>query len=243
MPLKIIPTPDDPNHSRRVVYVPDPYDVRRADRSRPYGSHGRNAAGNLARISQPTQAAAQRDLIVGLDLGQAADFTALAVIERTASGYTVPALNRTRDLPYPEVVATVAGYLALPDMTGARLVIDATGVGRPVLDLFRASGLDPTAVTITGADRATGNFRSARVPKRDLVNVVLLALQANTLHIPAELPHAATLGHELAEVRRKISANGHDSYGVWREGEHDDLVLALALALWLAERGLSQTRT
>ena len=24
----------------------------------------------------------------------------------------------------------------------------------------------------------------------------------------------------------------HDSYGAWREGQHDDLVLALALALW-----------
>lgn len=236
MPLKIIPTPDDPNHSRRVVYVPDPYDVRRSDRGRPQGNYGRNAAGGLARVSPPAEAAPQRDLIVGLDLGQAADFTALAVIERTATGYTVPALNRTRGRPYPEVVATVAGYLALPDMAGARLVIDATGVGRPVLDLFRASGLDPTAVTITGADRAAGNFRSARVPKRDLVNVVLLALQADTLHIPAELPHAATLGRELGEMRRKISTNGHDTYGVWQDGEHDDLVLALALALWLAER-------
>jgi hypothetical protein len=121
-------------------------------------------------------------------------------------------------------------------MAGARLVIDATGVGRPVVDLFRASGLDPTAVTITGADRATGNFRSARVPKRDLVNVVLLALQAGTLTIPAELEHAPTLARELAEMRRKVSVNGHDSYGVWTDGEHDDLVLALALALWLAER-------
>jgi hypothetical protein len=28
---------------------------------------------------------------------------------------------------------------------------------------------------------------------------------------------------------------GHDSYGQWREGQHDDLVLAVALATWWAE--------
>ena len=29
----------------------------------------------------------------------------------------------------------------------------------------------------------------------------------------------------------------HDSYGAWREGQHDDLVLAVALAVWFAEHG------
>jgi hypothetical protein len=35
----------------------------------------------------------------------------------------------------------------------------------------------------------------------------------------------------------KVSLDtGHDSYGAWREGTHDDLVLALACALWCGER-------
>jgi len=29
---------------------------------------------------------------------------------------------------------------------------------------------------------------------------------------------------------------GHDSYGAWREGQHDDLVLATAVACWYGER-------
>ena len=29
---------------------------------------------------------------------------------------------------------------------------------------------------------------------------------------------------------------GHDSYGAWREGTHDDLGLALAVSLWTGER-------
>ncbi len=42
-------------------------------------------------------------------------------------------------------------------------------------------------------------------------------------------------------VLRGLWCNGgreqaHDSYGAWREGTHDDLVLAVALALWAGER-------
>jgi len=33
-------------------------------------------------------------------------------------------------------------------------------------------------------------------------------------------------------------ATGHDSYEAWREGDHDDLVLAVAMACWTGERYL-----
>lgn len=32
-------------------------------------------------------------------------------------------------------------------------------------------------------------------------------------------------------------STGHDSYEAWREGDHDDLVLAAALAAWKAHKG------
>lgn len=62
------------------------------------------------------------------------------------------------------------------------------------------------------------------------------------LSIAQDQEHAPTLARELTEMRVKISASGHDSYGVWREGEHDDLVLAFTLALWIAERVPSRIR-
>jgi hypothetical protein len=37
-------------------------------------------------------------------------------------------------------------------------------------------------------------------------------------------------------MRVKITASGNEQYGAWREGEHDDLVLAVALACWGARR-------
>ena len=74
------------------------------------------------------------------------------------------------------------------------------------------------------------------MPKRDLVGVTQLLLQQQWLRIAPALPESATLTKELQDYRVKISATGHDSYDA-REGAHDDLVLAVALACWVSEHG------
>lgn len=61
------------------------------------------------------------------------------------------------------------------------------------------------------------------------------------MKIPATLPHAETLRAELANFRVKVNLAGHDTYGAgaapeWREGAHDDLVFAVAMAAWFGER-------
>jgi hypothetical protein len=43
---------------------------------------------------------------------------------------------------------------------------------------------------------------------------------------------ADALADELLAFRAKISARGHHTSEAWRESDHDDLVLALALACW-----------
>ena len=37
---------------------------------------------------------------------------------------------------------------------------------------------------------------------------------------------------EMAGMRVRVTAPGREEYGAWRAGEHDDLVVALALACW-----------
>jgi len=41
---------------------------------------------------------------------------------------------------------------------------------------------------------------------------------------------------ELADLRVKITLPGREQYGAWREGQHDDMVLAVALACWGARK-------
>jgi hypothetical protein len=126
-------------------------------------------------------------------------------------------------------------------MARTRLIVDATGVGRPVVDSFRAQGLYPISITIHGGDTVTGEapapeILNFRVPKRDLVGAVQTLLQNRRLRIAAGLPLADVLRKELLNFRIKIDPKtAHDSYSHWREGDHDDLVLATAVACWYRE--------
>ncbi len=69
-------------------------------------------------------------------------------------------------------------------------------------------------------------------PKRDLVAKVQSLLQTGALKIAETLALADVLTSELLAFRAKISRAGRDTYEAWRESDHDDLVLALALACW-----------
>jgi hypothetical protein len=144
--------------------------------------------------------------------------------------------------PYP---AQVARIKALSDRlrtdTGRipALVADATGVGAPVIDMLRAAGLSPAAVTITGGDTVSRDGQNFRVPKRDLVSTVSVLLQTKRLKIVPTLREAQTLTKELLAFKVSINLRGHASFGndvgPWRENPHDDLVLAVAMACWYGE--------
>ena len=117
------------------------------------------------------------------------------------------------------------------------LIVDQTGAGRPVVDLFRDAKLDPVGVTITGGNHAgSGGRDEYRVPKKDLVSTVQALLQTGRLKFAEGLAMADVLTEELQNFRAKINVStGHTSFEHWRERDHDDVVLALALACWYAE--------
>jgi hypothetical protein len=143
-----------------------------------------------------------------------------------------------RRTPYPEVVRHVADLLAcLPLAGNAVLLVDATGVGRPVVDMLDQAKLDPQAITITGGSAVSVDGREYRVPKRDLAMCVQVLLQNRRLVFAAGLPLLDVLKRELQSFEVKIDPKtAHDSYLAWREGAHDDLVLAVALACWYREQ-------
>lgn len=202
---------------------------------------------------------------VGLDLGQAADYTAIAVLEkqipteeveapvRVATG-VVGMVKARKALPYvlacghlervplgtsyPDIVAKVAAMLTSPRLLGQTvLAVDATGVGRAVTDLLRRARLKPVPLTITPGATVSSDGDGWKVPKRDLVAAVQVLLQTKRLRFAAGLASVAALVDELLRFKVKIDpVTAHDSYGAWREGEHDDLVLALACGAWYAER-------
>jgi len=86
---------------------------------------------------------------------------------------------------------------------------------------------------VTGGNRVTRNGEFIGVPKRDLISAGLIALQDGRLKIPTTIPETETLKQELLDYRVRITLrSGHDTYEPWREGDHDDLLFALCLAVW-----------
>ena len=198
-------------------------------------------------------------VFVGLDLGQKRDHSAIAVVERDelrqAWMPSVPRSMRIRYLeriplgtPYTRVVERVSEIVRHPLLVGrSRLVADATGVGAPVVDLLKAARLECplTAVTITSGDRAHSNGEHWHVPKKDLLTSVLVLLEAGELKIPRRLGEAGTLVRELSEVEVRHRPGGVVRMGADGPGEHDDLVIAVALACWRGRRqqiGLGMNR-
>lgn len=242
----------------------------------------------------------EQGYLFGLDLGQANDYTAAAIVRRLQSVelYTEQDLQREGELwpqsatyaafkmgkpksrtshyqcvhlqrwpvgtKYPAIVADVAemlrrlpapqqpderqgptrlserGIKPIPPM-GSRnrneLVIDRTGVGRAVYDMFTDLGVRPVGITITGGERAARAQGGCTVPKKDLAGSLQATFGTGRLKIAEVLQEAPTLVQELQNFEVRVSTSGHAQYAAdWRSGDHDDLVLALAVAVWYGER-------
>jgi hypothetical protein len=206
------------------------------------------------------------DIVMGLDLGQAADPSALAILRETPVlgvdgriatdhrggillSFDCVHLERfPLGTEYPAIVGRVEELVRSPKLQRSRMVIDATGAGRPVVDLFinMRMSVEFTPLTITPGSEVRedrwnqANTRAYWVPKIELVSTVQALLQTRRLRVVPGLALADMLKRELLEFRVKITPSANETFGAWREGAHDDLVLALAMAAWLGERQTSQ---
>jgi hypothetical protein len=206
---------------------------------------------------------------VGLDLGQSADYSALAVIqgvkEMSEGGKIQPHLH-LRHLeryplrtPYTDIADRVAALMRSEQLNGveydpsrrrttktrSELLVDKTGVGAGVTDLLKAKGLHFTPISIHGGEKVNSDNGAYNVPKKDLVAALEVPFDTGTLKVAEGLQLWPTLKEELLNFRRKQNRKtNHISFEHWREGDHDDLVLACAMACWgaMARRGLRAMR-
>jgi hypothetical protein len=177
---------------------------------------------------------------LGLDPGKAQDPTGLALIE----SYPAEAVFRLRGLyrfplgtPQTQLPALLAPRLTKPPLAGRiRIAIDANGIGGPIVELFRQQlpRIDLYAITSTAGIHTGGSTRDPHVPKQDLIATTSVILEQGRLRIATALHETQTLRDELLSFQRTTTEHGHDTFGA-RSGQHDDLVLALSLALWLLE--------
>jgi hypothetical protein len=198
-----------------------------------------------------------RELFVGLDLGKRQDHSALAVVERveevrgrnalTLAWEREPRLRvvhmeefRVGTL-YGEVAQRVAELVRREEMRGrCEVVVDGTGVGSAVLEMLQGT-LCPAAgraaallvpVVITGGEREglSGSGGAYHVPKKSLMAAMAAPLESGELKIAGGVGCGEVLRKQLRDFRALPGGGGSGRQ------EHDDLVLALALACWRARK-------
>jgi hypothetical protein len=183
------------------------------------------------------------DYFTGQDLGQVHEFTAFQVLERSIAqdfrGREYPAHYAVRHLerlpigtPYAVLCNRLGTLFRDPKLAGSTLIVDRTVVGKPVLDLLLQTEIDAEAkrLIVTTGPRVTFEEGDSLVPKKDLVGALQLLLQSRQLAVAPSLQQAASLMQELTNLKAKAPTRTDDALADWRQGVHDDLVLAVAVA-------------
>lgn len=145
----------------------------------------------------------------GCDLAKHTDFTVLTILD--GNGHQVY-FNRIQKLDWPYqkqlIGETVRRY-------NANLVIDSTGVGDPIYDDLRQSGL------------AIQGYKFTAESKKKLIEALMLSFEQEKIRIlnnPVQI-------NELEIFEHEIGPSGMVHYSA-PEGYHDDCVIGLALANW-----------
>lgn len=196
---------------------------------------------------------------LGVDFGSQQDYTAIALVrrnevidanqnaagiitqERVKTEYQLLYLERMElGTPYTQIVAHIKHIISDNELSGSiTTVADATGVGLPVIQMMREALIYPlVAIGIHGGNQINEKQGGYSVPKRDLVTALLTVVQSRRLRVAGNIRHRQQLIHEMQSFKMKQTKSGNDSYEALMEKDHDDLVLALAYAIWYPERTL-----
>ncbi|GIV10703.1 MAG: hypothetical protein KatS3mg020_0194 [Fimbriimonadales bacterium] len=148
----------------------------------------------------------------GVDWARYHDYTALAVLRGSRDGAKLIALRRWQGLSWREQVEAVAQQVRV--YSPVRILCDRTGVGDPLLEALHEAG----------APHAEGVVFTQAL-KQSLIENLALTLEQGKLQL---LPDPALL-NEMYHFEATPTAHGARLQGA--QGVHDDLVIALALAV------------
>lgn len=145
---------------------------------------------------------------------------------------------------YPEQVDRIGQIIARLDAIGksmrsdnrsnVTLAADITGTGQAVLDLMIRAGLNPVAINLTNGESITSTDHGYSLPKRDLTSNLHVLMQEKRLQVAKGLELGQMLTKEMEKFTFKVKLASTEPSAEWREGSQDDLVFAVAVAVWLA---------
>jgi len=162
--------------------------------------------------------------VIGYDPARYADRSGVAVLDVTSEPQRAVEVRDLGGHEYLQQAAAIRGLSATYNR--AQVLLDATSHDQMVEELSR-NGV-----------RAQG-YKFSNESKRELIDGLVLALERGNLRIP----NHADLIKELTYYRFETTASGNVKLGAPDgPGHFDDLVTALALAVWKGKRRMPYSR-
>jgi hypothetical protein len=158
-----------------------------------------------------------RFYVLGIDLAKTQDFTVLTVIDSVTRH--VVAFERFQDVSWTEQKLRIQALAH--KYNNALCVIDATGVGDPIVEDLQHCGLS------LYYDGDKPGFKFTNESKNRLIDNLAIAIESRLV----TFPNIEVLVDELQRYEYQITTGGKIQYGA-PDGRHDDAVTSLALSVW-----------
>lgn len=158
---------------------------------------------------------------VGIDWARYSDYTAVIAVAVDESGLRVVAIDRFNGMGWNRQVERVTGFLR--EHCVASALTDQTSVGDPLLEQLR------TSTWQCGIETVIEGRTFTNASKREIIEHLAMLFARGGLAIPND----EQLIRELQYFEYELTQAGNVRMNA-RSGQHDDLVVALALACWQA---------
>lgn len=152
-----------------------------------------------------------RTYSAGVDVASSIDYTVITVLD--AESHDMVYMDRFNRVDYPVLEDRLLALHSAWRLSG--IVVEANGIGRPVIDHMAQRGLSVTPFMTTSATKQS----------------IIQSLQSEFEHANIRILNDNILVGELLSFESKKTPSGNYSYSA-PEGMHDDCVMSLALALY-----------
>ena len=149
--------------------------------------------------------------VIGCDLAKVKDWTVVRVYSRTTNDLVYSDRFQTIEWPFQKRrIQMISKHFR-----NALVMLDATGIGDPIADDLLRAGVPVEPIKIT------------EPLKKELIEKLSIWIEQKKIHL---LPDQTAL-FEYENFTYEIGPTGKIRYGA-KEGFHDDIVMADALAVW-----------
>lgn len=159
--------------------------------------------------------------VMGVDVAKVTDYTVVSVFDRWTNSEVFQ--DRFKTIEWPFQVKRIGAISR--NFHNALAMVDATGVGDPVVDMLSRAGVPVEPIKIT------------EQLKKELIEKLSIWIETGRV----TLLNKEDTAFEYDNFGYEIGPSGKIRYGA-REGFHDDIVLSHALAVWSLQPLFTEVR-